>query len=79
MLYNYLLQRRIMIEITIKCESLEEARIYLNGPQYHNLISDLCGAFHSARKHGESSEVIALVDNYMPDLFKAVENSEGAY
>ena len=68
-----------MIEINLKCESVEEARVYLNAPQYHNLISDMYSGLRNARKHGEDSDVIMFVDNYLDDLYKAIENSEGAY
>jgi len=68
-----------MLELKIKCESPEEARVYLNAPQYHNLISDLYMALHGARKHGTEADVTRIVDNFMTDLFMAIEHSKGAY
>jgi hypothetical protein len=68
-----------MLELNIKCESLEEARVYLNAHQYLNLISDLCAELRNARKHGTDETVVKVVDNFMSDLMQAVDNSEGAY
>ena len=68
-----------MIELKIKCESLEEARVYLNAQQYHNLISDLCMSIRNAQKHGTEHELIRIVNGFYPDLAKAMDNSEGAY
>lgn len=68
-----------MLEFKIKCESVEEARVYLNAPQYHNLISDLYTSLHGARKHGTEADVVRIVDNFMLDLFSAIEHSKGAY
>ncbi len=68
-----------MLELKIQCESAEEARVYLNAQQYLNLIDDLYNALRSARKHGEDSDVIGIVDNFMPELCNAIDNSGGAY
>lgn len=68
-----------MLELKITCESVEEARCYLNAPQYHNLISDLYAALRNARKHGKPTDVLQVFDNFMPDLLKAIEHSDGAY
>jgi hypothetical protein len=68
-----------MLELNIKCESLEEARVYLNAQQYLNLISDLCAELRNARKHGTDETVVKVVDNFMTDLMAAVDNSDGAY
>lgn len=68
-----------MLELNIKCETLEEARVYLNATQYHNLISDLYGALHAAQKHGTDKDVLFQINNFMPDLYKAVEHNLGAY
>lgn len=68
-----------MIELKIKCESVEEARVYLNGPQYHNLISDLCMSIRNAQKHGTENDLIRIVASFYPDLASAVNNSEGPY
>jgi hypothetical protein len=68
-----------MLELKITCESHEEARVYLNAHQYHNLISDLHAALRTARKHGTPTDVLQVFDNFMPDLCKAIDNSAGAY
>jgi len=68
-----------MLELNIKCESLEEARVYLNAHQYHNLISDLYSALRNARKHGKPSDVLQVFDNFLPELCKAIDSIEGAY
>ena len=68
-----------MIKLNISCETADEARVYLNAPQYHNLISDLYAALRSARKHGNDGEVLRVVDSFTNDLCNAVDNSEGAY
>ena len=68
-----------MLELKLQCESLEEARVYLNAQQYHNLLSDFYNALRSARKHGTDKDVLFQVEQFMPDLCKAIDNSEGAY
>lgn len=68
-----------MLELKIQCESHDEARVLLNAHQYHNLISDLYQALRSARKHGTDADVLRVVDNWMPDLCNAIDNSTGAY
>lgn len=68
-----------MLELNIKCESPEEARVYLNAPQYHNLISDMYAGLRNARKYGTEADVVMFVDNYLDDLYKAIENSQGPY
>jgi hypothetical protein len=68
-----------MITLTLNCESNDEARVYLNAPQYHNLLSDLHAAFRSAQKHGTTVNLLETVNRFMPELASAVYNSEGAY
>jgi hypothetical protein len=68
-----------MITLTINCESNDEARAYLNALQYHNLISDLYQALRTAEKHGTEADVLKVVENFKPDLIKAIDNSLGAY
>ena len=68
-----------MLELKLQCESNDEARVYLNAHQYHNLISDLYAALRNARKHGTDQSVLQVVESYMPDLSRAIDNSEGAY
>ena len=68
-----------MLELKIKCESLDEARVYLNAPQYLALIDDFFNALRSARKHGTDADVLKAVDGYLPELCNAIYNSTGAY
>jgi hypothetical protein len=68
-----------MLELNIKCESVEQAQMYLNGPQYHNLISDLYQSLHSAQKHGTEQDVLQAVKIFYPDLCKAFDHHQGAY
>lgn len=68
-----------MITLTINCKSNDEARVYLNALQYHNLLSDLHAALRSAQKHGTTVNLLETVNRFMPDLASAVYNSEGAY
>lgn len=68
-----------MLELNIKCECLDEARIYLNALEYHNLISDLYQCLRSAQKHGEDSDVLKVVSKFMPDLQHAIDHNLGAY
>lgn len=68
-----------MLELNIKCDTLDEARVYLNAPQYLNLIDDLYNALRSARKHGTDADVLKQVDSYMNELREAIDNSTGAY
>lgn len=68
-----------MLELKIKCESHDEARVYLNAPQYHNLLSDLYQAIRLAQKHGTDADVLAKVNSLLPDINRAIDNSTGAY
>lgn len=68
-----------MLELKLSCSSHDEARVYLNAHQYHNLISDLYAALRNARKHGTDADVLQIVESYMSDLCNAIDNSEGAY
>lgn len=68
-----------MLELKLRCESHDEARVYLNAPQYHNLISDFYNALRVARKHGSDADVLRQVESYMPELCSAIDNSTGAY
>ena len=68
-----------MIEITLKCETLEEARTYLNAPNYLNLIQDFYEAVRAARKHGTDEDVLFQIKNYFAEFATACEHSNGAY
>lgn len=68
-----------MLELNLKCESREEASVYLNAHAYHNLICDFYAALRSAQKHGTDKDVLNQIEHFMPDLAKAVEHNLGAY
>lgn len=68
-----------MIKLNIECESASEARMYLNAPEYHNLLSDLRVALRNAYKHGTDSDVIKVVQNFFPDITIACDHNEGPY
>jgi len=68
-----------MLELKIECETPDEARMYLNAPQYHNLISDLRHALRNAQKHGTDADVLKVVQNFFPELGIAADNHQGPY
>ena len=68
-----------MLELKIQCENADEARMYLNAPQYHNLISDLYQALRSSLKHGNDADVLKVVDQFQPDLANALDHHQGPY
>ena len=68
-----------MLELNIKCESLEEARVYLNATNYVSLLQDLHTSLRNAYKHGTDADVLKIVENFYPDIIAAVDHSEGAY
>jgi hypothetical protein len=53
-----------MLELNIKCESLDEARVYLNAHNYLNLISDFYQAIYTARKHGTNADVLDKIEYF---------------
>ena len=67
-----------MLQLKINCESITDARVYLNAPQYLNLISDLTEALRQAQKHGNDKSVVKVVETFMPHLINASDN-EGPY
>ena len=68
-----------MLELNIKCESLEEARVYLNANNYVSLLQDLHTNLRQAYKHGTDADVLKVVENFYPDIITAIDHSEGAY
>ena len=68
-----------MLELNIKCESLEEARVYLNAQQYLNLLTDLREALRGAYKHGTDADVVKIAENFYADITQACDHAEGAY
>jgi hypothetical protein len=67
-----------MLELKITCESHEEARVYLNALQYHNLLSDLYQAARLSEKHGDG-DLDKVLHNFLSEICNAVDNSNGAY
>lgn len=68
-----------MLELKIQCQDADEARMYLNAPQYVNLLDDFYNALRSARKHGTDADVLKQVDSYMDELRVALDHSTGPY
>jgi hypothetical protein len=68
-----------MLELNLKCESVEEMRSYLNGPEYLNLLSDLMQSLRNAQKHGTDADVLSVVTSFYPDICRAVGHSDGPY
>ena len=68
-----------MLELKIQCETADEARIYLNAQQYHNLLDDLRNALRNAQKHGTDSDVVRVVQNFFPNITIACDNHQGPY
>jgi len=68
-----------MLELNFKCESTEDAAVYLNAQNYHNLLSDLYAAIRSAQEHGTDAGVLARVEAFMPDIARAIDHNMGAY
>ena len=67
-----------MFDITIKCESAEQARVYLNANQYLNLLEDIYNAVRSTQKHGDG-DLDKVLENFLPEISHAIDNSTGAY
>lgn len=68
-----------MLELNINCSSREEASVYLNAPNYHNLICDFYMAVQQAKKHGTDADVLFQVKHFFDDFAKATEHNLGAY
>lgn len=68
-----------MLELKIKCDSLEEARMYLNAPNYLSLLQDLHESLRGAKKHGTDIDVLIQVEHFLPDIAQACDHNAGAY
>lgn len=68
-----------MIELNLKCESSEEARTYLNAPQYLCLLQDLERSLCNARKHGNDADVLRVVETFLPEIAHATDHATGPY
>ena len=68
-----------MLELKIRCQDADEARLYLNATQYHHLLTDFYNALHDACKHGKPSDILKQVDAFLPELARAVDHNTGPY
>ena len=68
-----------MLELNIPCADAEEARIYLNAPQYLNLLTDFAEALRNAQKHGGNADVLHQVSVFYPEMIRAIDSHSGAY
>ena len=68
-----------MLELKISCADADEARIYLNAHQYHNLLDDLRVALRTAQKHGSDADVVKAIQNFFPDITIACDHHQGPY
>ena len=68
-----------MLELKIQCENADEARIYLNAQQYHNLLDDLRNQLRNAQKHGSDADVVRVVQSFFPDITIACDHHTGPY
>ena len=68
-----------MLELKIACEDAEQARVYLNAPQYHNLITDFAQALRNNQKHGTSESLQSIVNTFYEDFQTCAHSLEGPY
>jgi hypothetical protein len=68
-----------MLELKIQCDTAEDARIYLNAHQYHNLLDDLRNALRNAYKHGDDKDAVKVLQNFFSDITIACDNHQGPY
>ena len=68
-----------MLELKITCEDADEARVYLNAHQYHNLLSDLRVALRNAYKYGDDKDALKVLQNFYPDITAACDHDQGPY
>jgi DNA-binding GntR family transcriptional regulator len=68
-----------MLELKIQCADADEARIYLNAHQYHNLLEDLRNQLRNAYKHGDDKDALKVLQNFYTEITAACDNHTGAY
>ena len=68
-----------MLELNIKCDTIDEARVYLNAPQYLNLLDDLRNALRNAYKHGDDKDALKVLANFYPEITAACDHNQGPY
>ena len=70
-----------MLKLQFDFETNEEAHHVLNAQNYYNLLSDLYYAIRNARKYGDNpdTEILKVVESFMPELTHAIDHPQGAY
>ena len=68
-----------MLELKITCDTIDEVNIYTNAVALHNLLGDLSNALRGAYKHGDDASVLKVVQDFYPDITKAVDHCQGPY
>jgi len=68
-----------MLELKIQCDTADEINIYTNAIALHNLLGDLCNALRNAYKHGDDKDALKVVQDFYPDIIKAVDHCQGPY
>ena len=68
-----------MLELKISCETADEARMYLNGPQYHNLLDDFRNQLRNAYKHGDDKDALKVLGDFYTEITAACDNHLGPY
>lgn len=68
-----------MITITVQCEDWDEVRMLSNATQLHHLLQDYLEALRSARKHGTDEDQLKVIEQFLPDMYRALDNHQGAY
>lgn len=68
-----------MLELKIQCQDAEEARMYLNALQYHNLLEDFRVAIRNAYKHGDDKDALKVLQDFYTEITAACDNHQGPY
>lgn len=68
-----------MLELKISCENADEARIYLNAPQYLNLLDDFRNAIRNAYKHGDDKDALKVLADFYTEITAACDHNQGPY
>lgn len=66
-----------MLKLEFTCETDEEARIYLNAKEFHNLCHDFYNAIKYANKH--NGNIQHVVETFYEEFQKAAFANEGVY
>ena len=68
-----------MLELKIQCQDADEARIYLNAPQYLNLLDDFRNAIRNAYKHGDDKDALKVLSDFYTEITAACDHNQGPY